>query len=674
MERKEMIVARTGLSRFSAAGLLGASVVLFFVTAFGAGLVSAVDAPSTADIIWFAGFLAFPLVGGLIAWHRPENRVGWLFLAVGVLQYGAAVMDGLSQHMVATHPGSVLGPLLVLVQNALFALGWVCATTYPLLLYPDGRLPTPRWRWALHATTAALAVLITSVVVTPGRVFEDDYAQNPLGVPALETVAPAVTTVTLFVLLGLTMIGMASIIVRWRRAGGADRDRLAWLALAAVVFIVTTVAGLVTDAWTPEWAGAALEGIGVAALPAATGVAVLRADLFDIAVVLDRTIVYSVLTGLVIAAYLGSFAATSTLLAPDPSRSASLLATAVVAVSLSPVKDRLMRVVDRLLFGDRSRPYQVLTHLAERLARTNALEELLRTVTDALSTMLRLPHAQVLVGAEVAAAPHMLALPLISHGRQEGTLLVGRRSGQARFDAAELELLTDLAGQIAIAVRAARLAEDLRESREHIVRAREEERLRIRRDLHDGLGPLLAAASLQVDVLADRALDAEASRLISKIKALISQSVTDVRQVVHGLRPPSLDDLGLVGVVREHATALRVAGLHVVVDCPDDLTVNSAAVEVAAYRIVTEAMTNVVRHADAGTCTVTLNLDEHRLRVEITDDGTGLASPHRDGVGLASMRERADELGGSVTVAAGHGGGTRVIALLPVPSSSAARM
>ncbi|GAA4560756.1 sensor histidine kinase [Planotetraspora kaengkrachanensis] len=663
-------------SRLGAAGLLGVSVVLFAVTAFGAGLLSAVDAPTAADIIWFAGFLAFPLVGGLIAWHRPENRVGWLFLAVGVLQYGAAVLDGLSQHMVATHPGSVVGPLLVLVQNALFALGWVCATAYPLLLYPDGRLPTPRWRWALHGTTAALAVLIASVVVTPGRIFEDDPAQNPLGVAALEAVAPAVTAVMLFALLGLTVIGMASIIVRWRRAGGVERRRLAWLALAAVVFIVSTVVGLATDAWTPEWVGSTLEGVGVAALPAATGVAVLRADLFDITVVLDRAIVYSVLTGLVITAYLGCFAATSTLLAPGPSRSASLLATAVVSVSLSPVKDRLMRVVDRLLFGDRSRPYQVLTALAERLARTDALEELLRTVTDALSTMLRLPHAQVVVGADVAAAPNLLAFPLISHGRQEGTLLVGRRSGQSRFDARELDLLADLAGQIAVAVRAARLAEDLRESRERIVRAREEERLRIRRDLHDGLGPLLAAASLQVDVLSDRSADAEASRLIAKIKALISQSVTDVRQVVHGLRPPSLDDLGLVGVVREHATSLRGAGLRVLVDCPDDLAVHSAAVEVAAYRIVTEAMTNVVRHADAGLCTVTLNLDEHRLRVEITDDGTGLGYPHRDGVGLASMRERADELGGSVTIEPGRGGGTRVVALLPVPAvpAPAARM
>ncbi|MEN3540235.1 ATP-binding protein [Microbispora sp. ZYX-F-249] len=659
----------TRLSRPAAGGLLGASAVLFAATAWGAAFVTGVTAPAASDIVWFAGFLAFPLVGALIAWHRPGNPVGWFFLAVGVLQFGAAVVDGLAQHAVATDPASVLGPLLVLVQNALFAVAWVTATTYPLLLYPDGRPPTPRWRWALHATTAALVVLIASIAVTPGRISEDDPAVNPLGVPRLGPVAPAVTTGMLVVLLGLTLTATASIIVRWSRADGAGRERLAWLALAAVVVIAGIVAQPLTDAWTPDWFGAILESLTVAAMPVATGVAILRTDLFDIAAVLDRAIVYAALTAIVVVTYLACLAVTSTILAPDPSRGSALLATAVVAVSLSPVKERLLRGVDRLLFGDRGHPYEVLTGLAERLSRIDVLEELLRTVTETLTTMLRLPQARVVTGRDVPAPPGMLAFPLVAHGRQEGTLLVGRRSGQSRFDAREQELLADLAGQIAVAIRAARLSEDLRESRERIVRAREEERLRVRRDLHDGLGPLLAAASLQIDVLADRVGDADTAHLVAKIKALISRSVTDVRQVVHGLRPPALDDLGLAGVVREHAAALRAAGLRVEVRCPGDLAVPSAAVEVAAYRIVTEAMTNVVRHAGAASCTVTLMPEDPWLRVEVADDGIGVASPHRDGVGLASMRERADELGGTLTIGPGPGGGTRVTALLPLHGS-----
>jgi signal transduction histidine kinase len=272
-------------------------------------------------------------------------------------------------------------------------------------------------------------------------------------------------------------------------------------------------------------------------------------------------------------------------------------------------------------------------------------------------------------GENVAAPTGVVAFPLLSNGRQEGTLLVGERAGKAGFEPREVELLTDLAGQIAVALRAARLEEDLRESRERIVRAGEEERRRVRRDLHDGLGPLLAAASLQVDVLTDRvAGDPETLRLATKIKAVITQSVSDVREIVNGMRPPALDDLGLAGVVREHAAALRAAGLDVRVDCPDELPIPSAAAEVAAYRIVTEAMTNVVRHASATTCRVSLLLRDGWLRLEVSDDGRGVTVPHRDGVGLSSMRARADELGGWVTIEPRPGGGTTVSGLVPVPA------
>ncbi|TYB38473.1 GAF domain-containing sensor histidine kinase [Micromonospora sp. AP08] len=661
-------MAGRGTARAVAVGSLGLSIACYGLTVVGAGFVSGVTPPTAADLVWFTGFLAFPLVGAVIAVHRPANRVGWLFLAVGVLQFGAAVLDGLAQHTLTTCPGCPMGPVLVLAQNALFAVAWVCATTYPLLLFPDGRPPSPRWAWIRPATTVALVVVVASVVVTPGRVIEDDAAANPFGVPALAGLAPLITNVTLFALLALTLAAMASFIVRWRRAGGVDRRRLAWLALAALIFIGTTLTGLLVDRWTAPWVGALLESVGIAALPVATGMAVLRANLFDIATVLDRTLTYTALSAIVVVTYLGCLAVTSALLDPAGSRGSSLVATAVVAVSLNPVKDRLMSGIDRLLFGDRDRPYEVVTRLAERLSRTEALEELLQTVTETLTTMLRVPYARVVPGDLVDPPADAHPFPLVSNGRQEGILLVGRRGGDTPFEARELDLLGDLAGQIAVAVRAARLEEDLRESRERIVRAREEERRRLRRDLHDGLGPLLAAASLQVDVLAERvAADPTAHPLATKIKSVIGQSVSDVREIVHGLRPPSLDDLGLPGVVREHAAALRATGLDVDVDCDHDLRVTSAAVEVAAYRIVTEAMTNVARHARATTCRVRMALRDGLLRLEVADDGCGLVVPHRDGVGLSSMRERADELGGTFVVEPRSGGGTSVRAELPVP-------
>lgn len=237
-------------------------------------------------------------------------------------------------------------------------------------------------------------------------------------------------------------------------------------------------------------------------------------------------------------------------------------------------------------------------------------------------------------------------------------MVVGRRSGQGEFTARELQLLEDLARQVAREVRMARLADDLQQSRERLVRAREEERVRVRRDLHDGIGPTLAAATLQVDVLRDRWQDDDprVGQLLDKVKAGLVSSVDD-------LRPPALDELGLAGVLREHASSLQDAGLSVVVHTPPTLEVRSAAAEVAAYRIVTESLTNVVRHARATRVEVSLDL---------SDDGVGpgdaTAPGGGRGVGVRSMRERASELGGSLTIAADglDGRGTVVTARLPV--------
>ncbi len=273
------------------------------------------------------------------------------------------------------------------------------------------------------------------------------------------------------------------------------------------------------------------------------------------------------------------------------------------------------------------------------------------------------------MGEYVEVPDDAVGLPLISHGRQEGVLLIGQRSGGRGFDASELQLLTDLARQVAVEKRAGRLAEDLQDSRERIVRGREEERLRVRRDLHDGIGPTLAAASLQCDALRERwpIADPKAAVLLGQIKSEISQCVLDIRRVIDGLRPPALDDLGLAGVVREYAASLSAAGLKMQVECPPDLDVASAAVEVAVYRIVTEAMTNVVRHADASHCAVALRREAGWLRVRVSDDGVGMHQTHRDGIGMSSMRERAAELGGSFSVKSRPGRGVRITADLPVP-------
>ncbi len=426
----------------------------------------------------------------------------------------------------------------------------------------------------------------------------------------------------------------------------------------------------VLSPWLPEWADTIAETLAVLALPAATAVAMLRSRLFDVQAVLNRALVYVLLVGLVVLIYVVIVDVTGQLLGAGSDAGSSLLAATVIAVVLSPAREFLQSRITRLLYGDRSRPYTVLSGLAARLEETTGEDDLIDTVTGTIAQSLRVPFVKVVDGETIEAPGDAVALPLMSHGRHEGFLLVGRRAGGRAFDANEMQLLGDLARQVAVEKRLMRLADDLQQSRESIVHAREEERLRVRRDLHDGIGPTLAAASLQCDALRDRwpIADPTAAMLLGQIKAEISHSVLDVRRVVEGLRPPALDDLGLVGVVREHAASLTAAGLVVDVDCPSSLEVASAAVEVAAYRIVTEAMTNVVRHAHASRCVVSLGCADGWLRVEITDDGVGLREAQADGVGLASMRERAAELGGLLTVRTTHGHGATVVAALPVPA------
>jgi signal transduction histidine kinase len=262
-----------------------------------------------------------------------------------------------------------------------------------------------------------------------------------------------------------------------------------------------------------------------------------------------------------------------------------------------------------------------------------------------------------------------LRLPLVYQQETVGELLLAPRSPGEAFAAADRRLLDDLARHAGVAVHAVRLTTDLRRSRERLVTAREEERRRLRRDLHDGLGPMLGSLTLKLDVAGDLLEQdpASARALLLGLKAQAQGAIGDIRRLVYALRPPALDDLGLAAALREEAVRYDHHGLRVAVVAPERLPPLPAAVEVAAFRIAQEALTNVARHAGARTASVRLWLDEAagEMRLEISDDGRGLAPTRGHGVGLASMRERAEELGGTCVVEPLPAGGTRVRASLP---------
>jgi signal transduction histidine kinase len=640
-------------------------VVLLLVLIMGTNALMAAahgGLGAASDLVWLASFSTFAVVGGLIVRHRPRNEVGLLFLAAGLATPLASLLTEVSTGMADTGWAPV-ATVLYTVATICFGVSWTAVTTYPLLLFPDGRLPSRRWRPVVYAVTALLAVMALSVVAATA-------------VPASEPAAAAVVDGCVYGGVLVSLAGIASLVVRWRRSGGTVRRQLSWLALGGLLIVAMVAVELVLLALlgADDDLGAYFEAAQLTVLPVATYVAIVRHRLFDIELVLRRSLVYALLSAAVVGAYAASLAVTSRLLRSDADVGASLVASAVVAVALSPLKDRLDRALDRALFGDRSEPQRALAALGVRLAAVASGESVLPAAAQTVRAALRLPYVSIEpLGREPVTAgepvPDVLALDLVSHGAVEGRLLAGRRGDGEDFDPRESGLLADLARQVALVVRSARLTDDLRRSRERLVVAREQERLRLRRDLHDGLGPVLAGAILQLGAvhahLADGERGERGAALVDRITGELRRATVDIRRVLDGLRPADLDQLGLGGVVAEHGRSLSASGVEVAVSCDPLPPTTSPAAEVAAYRIVTEALTNVVRHAGARACWVDIRGRGGALEISVADDGRGLPPDHVPGVGLASMAERADELGGTLRVRARPAGGTIVHAWLP---------
>jgi signal transduction histidine kinase len=339
-----------------------------------------------------------------------------------------------------------------------------------------------------------------------------------------------------------------------------------------------------------------------------------------------------------------------------------------------------------MLYGQRDEPYLVISRLGQRLEATLAPDAVLSIIVETVAQALKLPYAAITLKQDeefaiaasyfaktggASARDSLLHLPLLYQSEQVGELLLAARARGESFTPADRRLLDDLARQVGVAAHAVRLTADLQQSRERLVTAREEERRRLRRDLHDGLGPALASITLKLDAARNLlARDPSAAdTLLVDLKKQTQGAVADIRRLAYELRPPSLDELGLIQALREQAEQYLHDGLRITIDAPEPLPPLPAAVEVATYRIVQEAMTNVVRHAQAHTCTIRFALD-HDLDVEICDDGQGIPLGQRAGVGLTSIRERAAELGGMCEIEAMPSGGTCLHVRLPLPKAT----
>jgi signal transduction histidine kinase len=617
------------------------------------------------------------VVSVLIVWRRSDDRmallVALMLVAFGPVNATITVAESSSSWQVPNE-------FLTFITLSLFVLVF--------LLFPTGQF-VPRWtRWA-------------TVVCLAGVALSAFFPMQPYGY------------IGQFVMIGVLPILAYIQFYRYRHVSSpVQRQQTKWVVFGLVVpimvFVSWTLLALIVPALSDPHSLYQVVFYAVLAcmplsIPLTFGFAMLRYRLWDIDLIINRTLVYGALTLSVIGLYVLVVVGLGTLTQIQGNVLLSLLATGVIAVLFQPLRSRLQRGVNHLMYGERDDPYAVLTHLGSRLEATLVPEKVLPTIVETLAQALKLPYVAIallpdqhpvtrtaagtagamavsgtqeadIVASYGAPTADPIRVPLVYQAETIGYLLLAARAGDT-FVKADTRLLADLARQAGVAVYAVRLTTHLRhltmslqESREHLVTTREEERRRLRRDLHDGLGPTLASLTFKVDAARNVLVQdsARADTLLDSVRQLAQEAISDIRRLVYNLRPPALDELGLLSALHEQVALYQHQGLEVVFDTPETLPPLPAAVEVAAYRIAQEALANVARHARAQHCLLLLALDAETLHLDISDDGQGIPAGHRIGVGLHAMHERASELGGSCTITAGSPGGTIIRVNLPL--------
>jgi len=656
------------------AGLAWAAAVITTIL----GLAAAVLAVMGRDVslLLLPGPLAFAWMGCVLLARRPGHPMGpWLCLigladVIGVLPYTY------ERYTLVHSPGSLpFSTAMLWVNTWAYAPATSLGGPILLMIFPEGRLLSPRFRPALWAALAFIPLSIAGYAFVPqnlGPLFRN--LSNPYAIPRLDALFEAFQALSIACGLAAGAGAALSVTLRWRRADRVGRQQLKWLLAVLPASIASLIATLVAPG---SWS-LVLGAVAGILMPVAIGIAVLRYRLYEIDILLNRAVLYGLLTAGVAGVYLAVVVVAHSLFGVQGRGLAvQIIATVLAAAALWPLHDRVQRRVDRLFYGDRGVPYEALARLGRRVEEAADTETALHSVVRTIADSLRLTYAALELrlgdgwspAATYGEAPtQLVAFPLTFQRETVGRLLVGTRSRGEQLGPDDERLLADLARQAGPAAHAVALRRALDVSRAGLVTAREEERRRLRRDLHDGLGPTLAGLTLGLDTARARSAgQPELQDLLTRLKAETQRAVTDVRRIVYGLRPPTLDEFGLVGSLREEVGRLQyeAPSLTVTLDAPaDGLADLPAAVEVACYRIVTEALTNVTRHAQATRCSVRLQLN-HGLDVDVCDDGVGLPEGWRAGVGIASMRERVTELGGELVIAPSLPHGTRITARLP---------
>jgi signal transduction histidine kinase len=523
---------------------------------------------------------------------------------------------------------------------------------------------------------------------------------------AVSVILPSGSSVSSIVSIAIVaLVIINTMMARYELAGSPEQEATAWMVAAIALLIGAQAIDLPvrllplanTFGSLYNLMGSFIPLFGMLLVVAALtclAVVLFGDELFRIDVAVNRAIVYGLISLFVIGGYVLVVGYLSLIFQSSGILWFSLVATGVIAALFQPIHRLVQDFVNRMIYGEREDPYTVISELGRRLETAFASDEVIPTLIKTIRGALKVSYVAITLGnsedetlpitaSEGAPTRIALTLHVVYQNETIGWLYIGPRQGETGFSAADRRLLDEFARQAGAAIHAARQNADLKIARERLVLAQEEERRRIRRDLHDGLGTALAALNMQAGEV-QRLMSTDpgnANRRIVELRTGLREAIGDIRRLVYGLRPPALDELGLLGALRsrigsyESGQPNRPNGriedisqpLVLCLEAPEQLPTLPAAVEVAAYRIVEEGLANIVHHAKAKNGLVTISIENQGLRIEVSDDGVGLSQGYRHGVGLHSMQERTVELGGRWSIQSGAGQGTRVSVWLPLP-------
>jgi signal transduction histidine kinase len=665
-----------------------------------------IDAASylALDALSYLALWGLTTTGAIIILRSANRRFGWLMLATGF----AFNLSGFTENygfyalLIAPEANLPLAPLAAWVQN-LWVVNLSLLFVYMPLLFPDGKLPSPRWRpifWfiTLYLGVSVLAFAFLDTPLTNIFLEAERPVPNPFGIISADfipsPVAEAMIGIFALLFLASMLAAISSLVFRWRGGSGEVRQQIKWLLymfgllVAArvaewVIFVLfSSVTGGFENAFLPYFRYAQL--LALVGLEVALGIAILKYRLYDIDLIINRTLVYGGLTLIIVLGYILLVSGLGALLPDRMGLLPSLIATGILAVLFAPIRDHLQRGANRLVYGERQQPYEVMRTLGAHLESTFGSEHVLPAIAETIVKSLKFPYVSITLqrandfafAAEYGRQrQHVIDLPLYHQAKLVGYLSVCLRDGEKEMAEQDQELLSHIALWLGPVAQASTLTQELRQSHARLVSARAEERRRLYRDLHDGLGPTLASQTLRFDHALEMLPDdpQAATKILCDLKEQTQGLVLEIRRLVYALRSSTLDELGLIGSLREAIEGFRGSanGLRITLDGDEQtLRLLPAAHEQAAERIALEALTNVIRHAHANCCHLVLELQEGPpplLHMTIEDDGRGLRPGYSPGVGIASMIKRAEALGGSLNFETNRPQGTRIVVKLPFP-------